>query len=286
LANRKFTFSLPEQEAAVVDNIHAETGLPYSTILANTVREHIADRLVKDEALRVTDGHHLGAIAPTLHGKTRYLMKRKLIPLLEKHRRLVVLDVRGEYGREEKFEQIPLRYDRTVPYVPDRDSAQTFMLVQYSSIAGDTANIVNGTIDQITKSKSRRVSVRLEFADPTALAMMVTDLLKRIIMRKWRPGIALIVEDATLYDERTLSYFVANAKNAGVQAVLVAQSVFCEETMGNVKPILGPIDPRNKWLAARMNESTRPVLAQLDEGEFLWEPKAGRGWRRDKCKSA
>lgn len=283
---RKFTFSLSEPEATVLDKIHAETGLPYSAIIADTVREHLADRLVKDERLRVADGHHLGAIAPTLFGKTRYLLKRRLIPLLETRRRIVVLDVRGEYGREEKFEQIPLQYTRTIPYVADRESAQTFMLGHYSAIAGDTASLVNSAIDRIAKSKSRRVSVGLEFADPTALAMVVTDLLKRIIMRrKRRPGIALVVEDASLYDQRALAYFTANAKNAGIQAVLVTQSIFCEEIMGNLKPILGPIDPRNSWLEARMNESTRPVLAQLPEGQFLHEPKAGRGWRRDNCKA-
>lgn len=283
MVSRKFTFSLQDREAVVIDQIHEETGLPYATIIGDTVREHIASRLVKDEELRVADGRHAAILAPTWHGKTHYLMKSALVPLLERRRRVVVLDSKGEYGPEDKFEQVPLRYERTVPFVPDRESAQNFMLVHFSAIAGDTANLVNGVIDRIAKSKSRRVSVRLEFADPTALAMVVTDLLKRLIMRKWRPRIALIVEDASLYDERALAFFVSNAKNAGIQVVLVSQFVFGEETMNNVKPILGPIDPRDDWIREKVDATARPILGKLAEGEFLWEPSRGRGWRRFRC---
>jgi hypothetical protein len=220
---------------------------------------------LKDERLRVGD-EHLALISPTKHGKT-YLTIHYLIPHVTQNRRVVVLDPHGEYGNG--YEQVPLRYEHTVP----PSSNQLFETIQLQNLWSDASHVVNELIQRIATSKRKRIAIRLDILDHEADRMIVSEFLKRITNRMWRPAITVVVEEANKYDCKAL---VSRGRHSNIQTILISQYPLEAETMSNVRVVLGPINPK---LVEAIDPTITYALLELKQGQFIWEHAKGR-WRR------
>jgi len=220
---------------------------------------------LKDERLRIGD-EHLCLVAPTKQGKT-FLTIHYLIPRLASNRRIIVLDQHGEYGNG--YEQIPLCYEHTVP----PSGNQLFETIQLQNLWSDASHVVNDLIQKIALSKRKRVAVRLDILDPEADRMIVSEFLKRITNRMWRPPITVVVEEANKYDCKAL---VSRGRHSNIQAILISQYPLEAETMSNVRVVLGPINPK---LVEAIDPTISYALLELKQGQFIWEHVKGR-WRR------
>ena len=261
----RVTAQIGDKTFRLIEQLAEERRESKASVVRSVLDRYAYAFQLKDERLHVGD-EHLALISPTKFGKT-YLTIHYLIPRLAQSRRVIVLDAHGEYGNG--YEQIPLHYEHTVP--PSNN--QLFETIQLQNLWSEASHVVNDLIQKIASSKRKRVAVRLDILDPEADRMIVSEFLKRITNRIWRPQIVVVVEEANKYDCKAL---VSRGRHSGIQAILISQYPLEAETMSNVRVVLGPI---NQQLAEQIDPSIVYALLELKQGQFIWEHAKGR-WRR------
>lgn len=254
----------------LVDELCVERGVSKSALARDIIERYAYGYKIAPAKTLELRGAHVAIVAPTLHGKT-VLCSRYIIPRLSRGRRVLVIDPHWEYQRG--YAPLSLRHDRPVP----PSSNQLFQMFALQSTWDEADKVVSKFLEELRKTRARRVSVRLDIVDPEADKMIVSLLLKRLTQEHWSPGWMVIVEEAARYDCLSL---VSRGRHAGIRAVLVSQFPLSEETMTNVNVVLGPINPK---LAESIDPAVTFALLELEQGEFIFETRKGR-WSRFKLK--